>query len=117
MVSSVLIHEGEGVFREHLGGYDTYTTEKKPKKITEPVQASPKPVAKLSFNEQRELSKLPQQIEVVENKINELHLKMADPLYYQNGGQALQQALKQQEDLLAELYQRWELLEEKKTCL
>ena len=100
-----------------MGGYDTYTTEKKPKKITEPVQASPKPVAKLSFNEQRELSKLPQQIEVVENKINELHLKMADPLYYQNGGQALQQALKQQEDLLAELYQRWELLEEKKTCL
>ena len=116
VVTSVLIHEGEGVFREHLGGYDTYTSEKKPKKVSAPVQVAPKPVVKLNFTEQRELSKLPQQIEVVEKKIDELHTKMADPSYYQDGGQVLQKELKQQEELLAQLYQRWELLEEKKAC-
>ena len=58
VVSSVLIYEGEGIFKEHLGGYDAYRSEKKqarPATLTAAVAERPKNVNKLSFNEQKEL--------------------------------------------------------------
>ena len=79
VVSSVLIHEGEGVFKEYLGGYDSYRNEKKqPRAVPVSIERQ-KNVVKLTFNEQRELSKLPKQIESLENNIASLHSEMASP--------------------------------------
>ncbi len=119
VVSSVLIYEGEGIFKEHLGGYDAYRSEKKqarPAASTAAVVERPKNVNKLSFNEQKELSKLPKQIESLENSIALLHSEMADLSFYQQDAKIIsisQEKLLGFEAKLAEMYARWELLEEK----
>ena len=119
VVSSVLIYEGDGVFKEHLGGYDAYRSEKKqarPATSTAAVVERPKNVNKLSFNEQKELSKLPKQIESLENSIALLHSEMAELSFYQQDAKIIsssQERLLGFEAKLAEMYARWELLEEK----
>ncbi|KTC86036.1 MULTISPECIES: ATP-binding cassette domain-containing protein [Legionella] len=119
VVSSVLVYEGEGRFDEYIGGYDDYRAQKKQQR----EQASSPKLAKrtssstkLSFNEQRELTQLPQKIEVLEEKISVLQQKMAKPEFYQQDAQALSthnQQLAEDEEELAKLYARWEALEER----
>lgn len=119
VVTSVLVHEGDGLFKEYLGGYDAYRTEKEKKQpqraVSTPVE-KPKNVVKLTFNEQRELSKLPKQIESQEKSIAALHLEMTSPSFYQQDTQEIcrfQKKLAEHEVKLAELYAHWEALEEK----
>lgn len=124
VVTSVLVYEGEGRFEEFVGGYDDYKAYKKQQQ--KEVQSKPlsAPAAKktstnsvkLNFNEQRELSELPKKIEVLEKKINELQLKMAEPEFYQQEVQSIakiNQQMAEDEALLAQMYARWEALEER----
>ncbi|HAZ7572179.1 ATP-binding cassette domain-containing protein [Legionella sp. PATHC032] len=122
VVTSVLVYEGNGQFNEFVGGYDDY----KKHQLTRREQQTKSPVSKrsssektknLSFNEQRELSKLPQQIEAVEKKIEELHSQMALPEFYQQDAKIISeitQLLAKEEALLNQYFARWEELEEKK---
>ncbi len=132
VVTSVLIYEGDGLFNEYLGGYEAYRNEKTKKQQQRAVAA---PVdnkksgrqtghqtgrqtsnVKLTFNEQRELSKLPKQIESSEKTIAALHLTMTSHAFYQQGSEDLgrfHQKLAEHETKLAELYARWETLEGK----
>lgn len=117
VVTSVLVYEQEGVFVEFVGGYDEYKLHKKQQKdvmVKPRVEKKASASNKLSFNEQRELTQLPEKIEKLENKISELHMKMADPQFYQQDTQIiskLNQELAADEALLATLYARWEELE------
>jgi len=116
VVTSVLIYEGDAVFKEYLGGYDAYRNEKKQPRAAPVLAERQKNVIKLNFNEQRELSKLPKQIESLEKNIALLHSEMASPAFYQQDGILIgrvQQKLIAYEAKLAELYARWEILEEK----
>lgn len=120
VVTSVLVYEEEGVFSEFVGGYDDYKAHKKQQrevvakasvaKRTNTVNTT----NKLNFNEQRELSKLPKQIEVLENKIAALHLQMADPEFYQQDAHTIAKITKKladDEELLVQYFSRWEELE------
>lgn len=74
VVTSVLVYEGNGKFNEFVGGYDDYkkhqlTRNEQQTKSPVSKRSSPEKAKNLSFNEQRELSKLPQQIEAVEKKL------------------------------------------------
>ncbi|STX52292.1 ABC transporter ATP-binding protein [Legionella busanensis] len=120
VVTSVLVYEGEGQFNEYVGGYEDYRRVQK--KTQRPQQAATtKPevketlkTKKLSFNEQRELAQLPQQIEKLEAKIAALQEQMASPNFYQQDTQTItqhSQQLKTDEDLLKQFYERWESLE------
>ncbi|MDP3267775.1 MAG: ATP-binding cassette domain-containing protein [Legionella sp.] len=119
VVTSVLVHEDEGKFSEFVGGYDDYKMHKKqqreaPVKVSNEKRSNPS--NKLNFNEQRELSQLPQKIEKLEHKINQLQLQMAQPDFYQQDASAIakiNQLLTADEALLAECYARWEALEER----
>ena len=122
VVTSVLVYEEDGQFNEFVGGYDEYKMHKKQQRevAAKAVPASaPKrsiPTNKLSFNEQRELSKLPQLIEQLEKKIEALQLQMADPQFYQQDAQTIAkigQELAKEEALLTEYFERWEALEER----
>lgn len=122
VVTSVLVYEGKGQFNEFIGGYDDYKNFKKgqnEKAVTKKVETPEKRTGnttKLSFNEQRELSLLPQKIEVLEKKIHELQLKMAEPEFYQQEAKIIteiSQTLADDENSLAECYARWETLEER----
>lgn len=120
VVTSVLVHEGEGIFNEYVGGYEDYRNQKKQQREqtapAKPAAKRPGNSAKLSFNEQRELAQLPQKIEVLEQKIAALQLAMTEPGFYQQEAQAISshnQQLAKDEEELAELYLRWEALEDK----
>jgi len=120
VVTSVLVYEEEGLFNEFVGGYDEYKMHKKQqqREVLARIPATKRnnTTNKLSFNEQKELSKLPQQIEQLEKKIAALQLQMADPQLYQQGAQAIAkigQELAKEEALLAEYFARWEALEER----
>nr|WP_192875930.1 ATP-binding cassette domain-containing protein [Legionella pneumophila] len=121
VVTSVLVYEGNGQFNEFVGGYDDYKSHqltRREQQAKSPVskRSSPEKTKNLSFNEQRELSKLPQQIEAVEKKIEELHLQMASPEFYQQDAKLISevtQLLAKEEALLNQYFARWEELEEK----
>lgn len=119
VVTSVLVYEKEGQFNEYIGGYDDYRAQKKQQREQASAQKAAKKTSsstKLSFNEQRELTQLPQKIEVLEGKISALQQKMAEPEFYQQDAQAIStynQQLAQDEEELATLYARWEALEER----
>ncbi|HHL3493286.1 TPA: ATP-binding cassette domain-containing protein [Legionella pneumophila] len=122
VVTSVLVYEENGKFNEFVGGYDDYKSHqltRREQQAKSPVskRSSPEKTKNLSFNEQRELSKLPQQIEAVEKKIEELHSQMASPEFYQQDAKLISevtQLLAKEEALLNQYFARWEELEEKK---
>lgn len=123
VVTSVLVYEEDQRFHEYLGGYDTYqqyqSQQKRKTAVAEkslkPLLAAPaQPEKKLSSQEQRELSKLPQQIETLEQKISKLHEECATNDFYQRPAAEIslfQKNLAQAEGSLAKMYARWEALE------
>ncbi|RUR19278.1 ATP-binding cassette domain-containing protein [Legionella sp. km535] len=117
VVTSVLVYEEEGKFSEFVGGYDDYKTYKKQQRdvaVKTPTIKRTNVTNKLSFNEQRELSKLPQQIEVLEKKIEALHQQMATADFYQQDAQTIADVTKKlasEEELLSRYFARWEELE------
>lgn len=123
VVTNILVYEEDQRFHEYLGGYDSYQEYRRQqtliptvKKITKnETQAKSKSGPKLSYQEQRELAKLPQQIEALEKKIAVLQQEYAMPDFYQQSAgdiSRFQQKLAQEEESLAKLYLRWESLEQ-----
>jgi ATP-binding cassette subfamily F protein uup len=117
VVSSILLYEGEGRFTEYVGGYDEYCLLKKQQR--EQIAKPAKPIknsVKLSFNEQRELTQLPEHIEMLEKEISKLQeIMAASDFYLQDSKQITEytQKLAENEQMLAALYARWELLEDR----
>lgn len=120
VVTSVLVYEGDGLFSEFVGGYDDYKEFKKQednkKELNVTSVKRTSSTTKLSYNEQRELTQLPQKIETLEKKIQEIQLQMAEPEFYQQDANSIAQineALAADEQALMMLYARWEALEER----
>ena len=127
VVTSTLVFEGEGAINEYVGGYDDWVRQRRPLDAAKPAKtdAKPKPKSaaeeppkpkarKLSYKEQRELETLPALSEQLEEEQETLHQKMADPAFYQQGGEGVTEAtarLEAVEAELAEAYGRWEALE------
>ena len=124
VVTSTLVFESDGL-HEYVGGYDDYLRQRppdvqpeKPKTATRLKPKSPIESAqgkrRLSYNEQRELDRLPAKIEALETKISELHEAMAAPDYYQQPPAELaadQDNLKSLESELETAFERWQELE------
>lgn len=118
VVTSTWVYQGEGQFEEYVGGYQPYKIETERKKVsdTKSKVAPANKIKKLSYNEQRELSKLPDQIDTLESQIEKIQNKLADPQTYQQVDQEkkvilLNQELKQLEEKLDQMIERWEHLE------
>jgi ATP-binding cassette subfamily F protein uup len=126
IVTSTLIMHGSGKVDEYVGGYDDWRSQID---VTpaEPPKARPDPTPraearletksgprKLSYKEKRELEEIPGKIEQLEAEQHELTVKLETPEFYQQGGDAITQAVNRLEELhkeLAVLYQRWGELE------
>ncbi len=125
IVTSTLVFEGDGKIGEYVGGYDDWKRQSNipiepDKKIVSPAAKStavkPKKQNKLSYNEQRELKQLPDQINALEEEQATLQQKMSQPDYYQQSSEHIaqeQKRLKELDALLVAAYERWESLEEK----
>src|SRR3990167_3262432 len=89
IVSSVLVFEEQGHIQAFVGGYDDYFAHKNQQSSatatppsTPKRSLSPHHTIKLNYAEQRELTKLPQQIEQLEAQIKTMHNHMAQPEFY-----------------------------------
>ncbi|MFQ3324696.1 MAG: ATP-binding cassette subfamily F protein uup [Pseudomonadales bacterium] len=128
VVTSIIVLEGHGRVGEYVGGYSDWvaqggklieaTEHKKLEKKVEPVVAAAGAVAtkKLSYNDQRELDKLPALIETLDKKQAELELFMSDPAFFKGEQTDIDKTVKQLADTQQALevaYGRWEELEGK----
>jgi ATP-binding cassette subfamily F protein uup len=126
VVDGLLVHEGARGFRHYVGDYDDWRRQarteapadrpaaKPSAKPSRPVAAPSVPAGGLSPAEQRELKRLPQDIEKIEGRIEALHQQMAAPEFYQqpvDTQRSAQQALAQQEAALEQAFERWQALE------
>ncbi|MYM26317.1 ATP-binding cassette domain-containing protein [Duganella sp. FT135W] len=126
VVTQVIVAEGEGQWREFVGGYsdwervrDTVLT---PAKAAKPsvAKTEPAPVVaaakskKLSFKEQRELEELPKLIAQLEDEQSALAIELAAPdIYRQNPAEAKRMTARIEaieSELLAAL-EKWEQIE------
>ncbi len=135
VVTECLVLTGEGKVEEHVGSYSDWRakrTRREDEGSATSIAGSPragksgKPksarsddaVRKLSFKERRELEELPERIAFLEEELEELHHRLADPALYReaasdDGGPAA--IARREEELRGELenaYNRWEELEE-----
>ncbi len=127
VVTQVVVAEGDGIWKEYVGGYADWERVRKSVKAvpdkelskssdkTKEVVATALPkLKKLSFKEQRELEQLPQQIAALEAEQAAITEKLADSaLYAKEPAQAqqLSERFAQIDQLLAESLERWEAIE------
>lgn len=133
VVTQVIVFEGNGKLEEYPGGYQDWVdtkarmaalqsdTSSKPATAATPVankQEKPRNTGskKLSYNETRELTSLPDEIASLETEQAELNQKLLDPECYKtNPKEAIswQQRIETIDELLLEKLTRWEELESK----
>jgi ATP-binding cassette subfamily F protein uup len=130
VVTQVIVAEGEGHWREFVGGYtdwervrDTTATAKAaaakaaPKAEPAPAAAAAAPAApkkKLSYKEQRELDELPKLIAALEDEQAALNVQLSDPDFYKkNAAEAkrVNARIEQIEGELLEALEKWEAIE------
>jgi ATP-binding cassette subfamily F protein uup len=130
VVTSTLVFEGGGRVNEYVGGYTDWLNQPKigspngaPKnapangsaKIPVPTaSAAVRKARKLSYNEQRELTQLPQQIQRLEAEQSQLQAWVSDPQAFSADRERAETALRRLQTLSTELescYSRWDELE------
>lgn len=127
VVSSVLAPDNEeGLWREYVGGYSDWLTQRpqpveKDKPAAEPVEKPQQERAKprdkklkLTYKETKELEELPKKIETLEAEQNELMTLMSSADRSIEDLQADGIRAGELEKEIAECYERWETLEEKR---
>jgi ATP-binding cassette subfamily F protein uup len=127
IASKLFIFKGNGVVEESYQSYTEYLEIEKelglltryeeelnsPAKTETKTHTKPKVKKKLSYKEQRELESLPDEVEALEAKLDELNRCLADPeCYKERGLQALSEELARVQELYDEKSERYlELLE------
>jgi len=125
VVTQTIAYEGEGRWREYVGGYaDTEAARARaqpaavapaPAAVKAPAAAPARPKAALGHKEQRELAALPATISALETEQAGIAAQLADPTLYRNdrdAAAALQRRAAQIERDLSVAMARWEALEQ-----
>lgn len=130
VVTQVIVAEGDGFWREYVGGYSDWERMRPTTTASAPAKASQKPEnkpagketppaskpKKLSYKEQRELETLPALIAGLEVEQKSISERLADPdLYRQQPDevQRLNARFSEIEALLLENLEKWEAIEAK----
>jgi ATP-binding cassette subfamily F protein uup len=129
VVTQVIVAEGEGQWREYVGGYTDWervrataqaslkaTPKAEVKAAPKESAQAPKQQKKLSYKEQRELETLPQLISDLEAEQKTISEQLADPdLYRQRPDevQRLNNRFAEIDELLMESLEKWEAIEAK----
>ena len=118
VVTSTLVFEGEGRWREYVGGYEDWVRQSRPALVpsaprpARPRAARPVPAVpqRVGFKERRELGDLPQRIESLEAERQSHFERMASPEFYAQPGAEIataRQRLAALEDDIHQAYARW----------
>ncbi|HLA33981.1 MAG TPA: ATP-binding cassette domain-containing protein [Rhodocyclaceae bacterium] len=130
VVTQTIASEGDGVWREYVGGYSDWVRQRpssgvpaaaaaKSKLATAKVGAGETAVVttaakKLNFREQRELTQLPDRIAALESELSGLQQRCAAAAFYRESAEAQRQAHQRISEIEAALeaaMERWEALE------
>ncbi|GAB3410952.1 ATP-binding cassette domain-containing protein [Massilia agilis] len=129
VVTQVIVAEGQGVWREYVGGYSDWerVRSEAPAAASAPKQNQPKPTeapqaaqgapgkkVKLSYKEQRELEELPQLIASLEDEQSAITAQLNGPDFYKtNPADAKRMTARyaEIEEQLLEALERWEQIE------
>ncbi|WP_255989210.1 ribosomal protection-like ABC-F family protein [Chitinolyticbacter albus] len=129
VVTQTIAFEGGGRLAENVGGYSDWQTararqnaqqvaSKKPDAPSDKAPERTKPrTQKLSYNEQRELERLPGEIEALEAEQADLQQGLLDPALYRDASQKareMQARIEEIELSLLEKLERWEALESRR---
>ncbi len=125
VVTQTLVAEGEGRWKEYVGGYSDWL-QQRPAAATAAVPAAvapAKPAArtaaaakKLGFRERRELEQLPGELEALEKEQADLAMRMSSADYHRQGPAQLKADRERAaalEALLAEKFERWAELDQR----
>jgi ATP-binding cassette subfamily F protein uup len=124
VVTQTLAAEGDGRWREYVGGYSDWVVQR-PAPVEAPAPTSaPKAPAparrtdrvKLSFKEKRELETLPARIEALEREQADLTARMTDGGYHRAGAEQIKTDRVRAQEIERELeacFDRWSELEQK----
>ncbi|MGB5103642.1 MAG: ATP-binding cassette domain-containing protein [Steroidobacteraceae bacterium] len=137
VVTQTLAAEGDGRWREYVGGYSDWL-QQRPVAPPSPAPQARTPVSagtgrddgarqssqgrastKLTYKETRELAELPARIEALEREQRELTTGMSRPDYHRQGAARMKAdaaRIDQIEALLLTAYERWEALDAKSTA-
>jgi ATP-binding cassette subfamily F protein uup len=120
VVTQTLVAEGDGKWREYVGGYSDWIAQRpapaaarpaeKREAAVAPARKAAAPRSKLSFKEQHELAALPGELEALEREQHALSERMCAPDYHRLGVDALKadrQRAAEIEHALAQKFERW----------
>ncbi len=126
IVTQVIAAEGDGVWREYVGGFDDWQhlrAQQDAKAAAAPQgekhegeEKRRAPKNKLSYKEARELEALPERITALEAEQADITARLADPALYReasNEALALKESLDKLEAEIARAMQNWEKLEQR----
>ncbi|PIT16795.1 ATP-binding cassette domain-containing protein [Snodgrassella alvi] len=130
VVTQSIVFNGNGQLKEYIGGYQDYIdARKREQSLQTPTPTVSKDTSssdktrtknrrsdKLSYNEQRELASLPDELAALEAEQTELNEKLSDPEIFKNDYKLAaewQARIAEIEELLLEKLERWESLEAK----
>jgi ATP-binding cassette subfamily F protein uup len=124
VVTSMLVFEGDGRFKEYVGGYDDWQRQISLKEAQKPAPKTIKPqlvqkrnaeqsLKKRSFKENKELKEMPDSIEALEKERSAIHNQMSDINYFSKPGFILnaKERIKVIELELVSRYERWQELD------
>jgi len=126
VVTQTLAAEGEGRWKEYVGGYSDWLAQR-PQPVAAVIKASaeeksarsaPPVKVKLSFKEQRELAQLPEELDALEREQAALMARMSGVDYHKQGAAQLKadrDRLEEIERQQAVKFERWELLDQRAT--
>ncbi|MFD2366083.1 ATP-binding cassette domain-containing protein [Pseudoduganella sp. GCM10020061] len=130
VVTQVIVSEGEGMWREYVGGYTDWERAKAAAAQAAAPKASPKAVPaqttapsvatkikKLSYKEQRELEELPLLIANLEDEQSAITAQLNAPDFYRTNpadARRMTERIEEIETLLLNALERWEEIEGKK---
>lgn len=130
VITQSIVFNGNGQLKEYIGGYQDYIdASKREQSLQAPAQTVNKNTSshnkiriknrrsdKLSYNEQRELANLPDELATLEAEQTELNEKLSDPDIFKKDYKLAAQwqtRIAEIEELLLEKLERWESLEAK----
>ena len=118
VVTQTLAPQGDGTWKEYVGGYSDWLRQRPQEKSVVPEKASfiekPKSRTRLSYKETRELQALPADIEALEAEARCLTERMSGPDYFRQPPDVLRgdkARLVEIDNLLNEKLERWTALE------
>jgi len=133
VVTQTLVAEGDGRWREYVGGYSDWLTQRPgtatPDRSSSAATGQPRGTrvggearspTKLSYKETRELEQLPAEIEALEREQREIGERISRPDYHRDGPERIRAdalRLSDIEERLSQCFDRWGELEAKSDAL